>query len=263
MKINKSFRIFKAVLLILFLATASSLFIEDVYADECDEVLELVNEERAKDSLPPLRMDEDLKKAAKIRSEEVTIVFGHTRPDGSKFFTVSPKVKSENLAAGQKTPKEVVSAWMKSPGHRKNILNPKYTTIGINYKKTDTGYKNYWVQVFGSEKPKKIQVVSEKPKEIQVEKISGIKVERRQNQISLKWDKQVSSKVSGYEIFVYSSKNKKFQLLGKITNPNISSLILTGLKSSTTYKYQIKSYKVIDRKVYYSTPSKISVRTKN
>ncbi|NJR62658.1 MAG: hypothetical protein HC769_29995, partial [Cyanobacteria bacterium CRU_2_1] len=48
----------------------------------------------------------------------------------------------ENVAQGQKTPSEVVRSWMKSPGHRQNILNPNFTEIGVGYS------QNYWTQVF-------------------------------------------------------------------------------------------------------------------
>jgi len=254
-KINnrESFRVVQTVLLVLFIATTSFLFIEDVYADERDEILELVNEERAKHSLQPLKMDKDLEKAAKIRNDEIMTVFSHTRPNGSKFFTVSHKAKSENLAAGQKTPKEVVSAWMESPGHRKNILNPDSTIIGISYKKTNTGYKNYWVQLFGAGKSKKITI----------EKVNGVKVESTNNQVTLRWNKQTSPRITGYKISQYNFKTKKYQLLKKITNSSVGGLIVTGLKSSTNYKYQIKSYRVIDKKVIYSAPSRITARTKN
>ena len=67
----------------------------------------------------------------------------------SKFFQQLLKIYrysaiAENVAQGQKNPSQVVNAWMKSPGHRKNILSPKYTEIGVGYS------NNYWTQVFGN-----------------------------------------------------------------------------------------------------------------
>ena len=56
----------------------------------------------------------------------------------------------ENIAAGQRTPKEVVRAWMESPGHCKNILNSLFTEIGISFVfDQKSPYKTYWVQAFG------------------------------------------------------------------------------------------------------------------
>jgi uncharacterized protein YkwD len=52
----------------------------------------------------------------------------------------------ENVAYGQRTPQEVMRAWMTSPGHRRNILNPRYTQIGVG--SVSNGRSIYWTQVF-------------------------------------------------------------------------------------------------------------------
>ena len=58
---------------------------------------------------------------------------------------------AENVAAGQRSPQSVVDSWMKSSGHRKNILNPKVTEIGVGYSSVSRDrYGTYWTQVFGS-----------------------------------------------------------------------------------------------------------------
>ena len=57
----------------------------------------------------------------------------------------------ENIAGGQLTPEEVVSAWMRSPGHRANLLNPGFREIGVAHLAgNNTYFKNYWVQDFGA-----------------------------------------------------------------------------------------------------------------
>ena len=57
----------------------------------------------------------------------------------------------ENIAKGYSTPERVVDAWMNSPGHRANILNPSYTMIGVGYVYDPyTTDANYWTQVFMS-----------------------------------------------------------------------------------------------------------------
>lgn len=117
----------------------------------CDKVLELVNKERAARGIPPLRMAKDLKEAADIRAEEITRVFSHRRPNGQgcqDMFRNGRYTIAENIAGGQMTPTSVVKAWMNSPGHRANMLNPDHTEIGVGYIKVPSGYQWYWVQLF-------------------------------------------------------------------------------------------------------------------
>ena len=94
----------------------------------------------------------DLMRAAKVRAEEITRHYSHTRPDGSDCFTAVKEKYGhlgENIAAGYKTPQEVVDGWMNSEGHRKNILNPAFTKIGVGYLYTGKDMAHYWVQMFG------------------------------------------------------------------------------------------------------------------
>ena len=116
------------------------------------EVLQLVNEERAKVGALPLKLAKDLSSSAYVRARELPIKFSHTRPDGSKCFTAMPQIGhmlGENLAGGQKTPKDVVQAWMNSKTHRDNILNKTFTELGVAYYyKSNSKYKHYWVQHF-------------------------------------------------------------------------------------------------------------------
>ena len=116
------------------------------------EVLKLVNEKRSANGLSPLSFDTKVQKAADTRAEEIKKSFSHTRPDGKSFSTALSDVGAvfsgagENIAIGQKTPEEVVSAWMNSSGHRANILNSKYKYIGIGCVKSGSGYA--WTQLF-------------------------------------------------------------------------------------------------------------------
>lgn len=117
------------------------------------QVADLVNEERAKVGLAPLTLDVTISKAATTRSKEIQTSFSHTRPNGTSFSTVlkengiTYKGSGENIAWGQKTPKEVMKAWMNSNGHRANILNKNYTKIGVGYIKDRAGTA-YWTQLF-------------------------------------------------------------------------------------------------------------------
>jgi len=117
-----------------------------------EEVLQLVNKERAKVGARPLRLSQDLQDAAAIRAEEITRHFAHERPDGSSCFTLlrnRNRTLGENIAAGNATPEEVVDQWMHSPGHRANMLNKDFKELGVGYcRKEGTEYTHYWIQMF-------------------------------------------------------------------------------------------------------------------
>ena len=115
---------------------------EDSTTDEhafIKEVVALVNAERAKEGLSALTIDTRVQAAAQVRAKESEQLFSHTRPDGSSFATalkeqnVSYRRAGENIAWGQRTPEAVMKAWMNSSGHRANIMNPDFTTIGVGY----------------------------------------------------------------------------------------------------------------------------------
>ena len=116
------------------------------------EVVRLVNKERKKAGLQPLRFADDLAASALVRAVELPAKFSHTRPNGLKCFTAMAQrghVLGENLAGGQTTPKQVVQAWMDSKTHRDNILGKNYTEIGVvYYYQSKSKYKHYWVQHF-------------------------------------------------------------------------------------------------------------------
>ena len=59
-------------------------------------------------------------------------------------FGISYRAAGENIAIGYATPEAVVNAWMNSPGHRANILNPSYTQLGVGY----VADGSYWTQEF-------------------------------------------------------------------------------------------------------------------
>lgn len=117
------------------------------------QLLRLVNEERAKAGLSALTMDTGLTAAGNVRAKEIVSSFSHTRPDGTSFSTaireqgVSFRGAGENIAWGQKSPEEVMNAWMNSPGHRANILNERYTRFGGGHYQNAKG-TSYWVQLF-------------------------------------------------------------------------------------------------------------------
>ena len=117
------------------------------------QVIDLVNQERAKAGLSPVTEAADLSASAAVRAQEITRSFSHTRPDGTYYNTVlnengvSYMGSGENIAYGQATPAAVMNGWMNSQGHRANILNKNFTEIGVGYYENGSGVK-YWVQLF-------------------------------------------------------------------------------------------------------------------
>ena len=115
------------------------------------QIVAICNDYRAAEGLDPLLEDPELDALAEIRADEIIIYFEHERPDGSDCFTVMKDYKctlcGENIAAGQGDPKDVVEAWMNSPGHRANIMNKDFKKIGVGYSEGGE-YGKYWAQLF-------------------------------------------------------------------------------------------------------------------
>jgi hypothetical protein len=111
------------------------------------QVLDIVNKERVAEGLDPLTMDESLLETAMQRAMETTLYWSHTRPCGLLCFSASDLMYGENIAMGYTTPQDVMTGWMNSSGHRANILDCDYTTIGVGCVYADGFY--YWVQCFG------------------------------------------------------------------------------------------------------------------
>jgi uncharacterized protein YkwD/deoxyadenosine/deoxycytidine kinase len=144
-----------------------------------DEVVSLTNAQRLQAGLNPLTRNQLLESAAQTHVADMDAsnrYLAHTGSNGSDPVTRIAAtgykggwvdlgngqlrtISSENAAAGQKTPAEVVNAWMNSPGHRAAILDPYTKEIGIGFEFdnevgniTDQSYKigtTYWVQNFG------------------------------------------------------------------------------------------------------------------
>jgi len=118
-----------------------------------EQVVKLCNAERAKHGLKPLTLNWQVSRVARIKSEDMRDrgYFDHQSPTyGSPFdmlkkFNIAYATAGENIAKGQKTAQAVVTAWMNSEGHRKNILNPNFTEIGVGYV---AGSSAYWTQLF-------------------------------------------------------------------------------------------------------------------
>lgn len=114
------------------------------------QIVTLVNKERAAAGLAPVTALDSLNKVAAAKATDMRSnnYFSHTSPTyGSPFdmmsaFGVTYQYAGENIAMGQKTPQEVMTGWMNSAGHRANILSPNFNYIGVGFD------NNYWVQEF-------------------------------------------------------------------------------------------------------------------
>ena len=116
-----------------------------------EEILELVNAERARYGLKPLKLASDLNRYAATRAKEIVKQFSHTRPNGENGALIIPKAKyrGENLSAGSASAQAVMYQWMNSPEHRDNILFGDYEELGVGYVFDENGrYRHYWVQLF-------------------------------------------------------------------------------------------------------------------
>ncbi len=128
--------------------------LQDIKTAE-NEVIRLVNIQRGNSGLPKLSTNWQLSRIARYKSQDMINknYFSHISPTyGSPFnmmenFGLKFSAAGENIAMGQQSPSSVVTAWMNSPGHRANILNPSYTQIGVGLAKNSNG-TCYWTQMF-------------------------------------------------------------------------------------------------------------------
>jgi uncharacterized protein YkwD len=123
-----------------------------VASSTAEQVISLVNDERAQAGCKPLTEESHLTKAAQDYSDDMSArnFFAHTNPEGVTFDqriknAGNSKPGAENIAKGQTSASQVMIAWMNSEGHRANILNCSLTKIGVGV--TTKGW--YWVQDFG------------------------------------------------------------------------------------------------------------------
>jgi uncharacterized protein YkwD len=122
-----------------------------------NEVVALTNAQRKAHGCGALRNDSRLTQAARAHSTDMIQeeFFSHTGSNGSDFVAREIKAgyprrgpSAENIAWGYRTPQDVVTGWMNSPGHRANILNCGSIAVGVGLAYTSAG-NAYWTQDFG------------------------------------------------------------------------------------------------------------------
>jgi uncharacterized protein YkwD len=122
-----------------------------------DQVVTLVNQQRATAGCKALTVDSRLTTAARGHSQDMANrdYFDHNTPEGVTPWTRITNAgyhfsaAAENIAAGQTTPASVMNAWMNSPGHRANILNCNLRNIGVGLA-YNAKHTPYWTQDFGT-----------------------------------------------------------------------------------------------------------------
>jgi uncharacterized protein YkwD len=124
--------------------------------DVVREILDLTNKERQAEGIAPLTPNWNLTNAAQRHSRDMADhgVLNHVGTDGSRMGDRIGEAGyewsaiAENIASGTSSPERAVALWMHSPGHRKNMLNPRYHELGVGY--AFNGRTHYWTQDFGS-----------------------------------------------------------------------------------------------------------------
>ena len=114
------------------------------------------------EAVPPLAWDARLADAAEDHSRDMAgnDFFSHSGSDGSSVGMrataagFSWSTVGENIAAGQRSAAEAVDGWIESPGHCRNIMNPRFASLGMACV-SDPGatYGTYWTQVLAREIP--------------------------------------------------------------------------------------------------------------
>ncbi|OKI61449.1 SCP-like extracellular [Streptomyces sp. MJM1172] len=126
----------------------------DGHSAEEAAVVTLVNQERARAGCGPVRANPPLATLASAFSKDMAVrgFFDHTDPDGNTPWARAQNagiggLGGENIARGQGDAEAVMKAWMNSPGHKANILNCEFRTLGVGAYFADGG--PWWTQDFG------------------------------------------------------------------------------------------------------------------
>ncbi len=220
--------------------------------EESFAVLDLINKERAKAGLKPLKMDKKLLDAAMKRAEENIVYYDHKRPDGSTFNTVDTSFSDmgENIAIGYHNAQEVMNGWMNSPGHKANILDPDYKSVGVGVF-YQNGQKS-WSQEFSSQNP--TAVATKTPNQTKLESVEflsenlKLKLSRSKESLSIgetdtiyayinPWDESPQQTVVDNSCLTYKTDNPKVATVssvGAITPVGVGTTKLTvSLKDSS------------------------------
>lgn len=146
----------------MFIATAATIGHSGERGDiTAETIIRLTNQERMERNIPAMKGNGLLNQAARKRLADMLEkrYFAHTSPSGEDVADIAGSLDydysriGENLARGNfKSAADVVSFWLKSPRHRKNMLSRDYKDIGVAVAREQVDGRDFWqaVQVFGS-----------------------------------------------------------------------------------------------------------------
>ena len=233
--------------------------------DYAYRVLEKSNSARSEQGKKELVMDKELMEAAMIRAAECAVSFDHNSPNGNNCFDLNEKIYAENLAEGQESPEEAVSDWLGSSGHRTNLLNNVYKSIGVGV--FEYNNRLYWVQLFGkaksnavgepdtgeatyqisytkSEHTKLISGAGIKDEDPLASKVADVKLTAGKNKLTLTWSKK--SGITGYMVQISNKKSfakpKTYTLGSGRKKLVIKKYNGKKLKSKKKYYVRIRAY---------------------
>lgn len=214
------------------------------------KVLSLINQERTKAGLNPVVMSKSLMKSAMTRCAESALYWDHTRPDGTDCFTVSDIVDGENIGVGASSPEYIMKSFMNSHGHKSNILDPDWVSVGVGCVVIDGTY--YWSQLFSSLDSKSAKKSSYKNKKVSktitvkkskkffkpVHKVASknLKVGKKTS-ISSSWNNTYTLVSLDYKTLRFSSSDTKVCTVSK------KGIIVAKKKGTAKISVWFKGYK--------------------
>ena len=121
----------------------------DEHKAAAQEAFDILNKQRIANGLPALKWLDSLYEGSLQRAVETAVFFSHTRPDGTEWSTIDKvNLRGENIARsdGKTSVAAITTGWMKSTGHKENILRPSFKSGALACIDTDKGTR--WVQLF-------------------------------------------------------------------------------------------------------------------
>lgn len=200
------------------------------------KILEILNEERTQNNLAALQMDEELLEAAMQRAAECSVLYSHSRPDGTRCFAASSKMRRENIAAGYRTAESVMDGWMNSSGHYANIMASENKIVGIGCV-YQAGYW-YWVQCFGTDTVESPLEHQDGDRLFEIEVASDIPAYTTNHSASIKVGQKITLELQvdnpGFGLgTVIDNTSYKWNS----NNPNVATVdakgVITGLREGT------------------------------
>ena len=105
---------------------------------ECEtELLSSINEKRIEAGAAPFTYNERLHSCAEIRAVEAQVMWSHTRPDGTPWWSACDICYGEALGKKFRNTDDLLEKWMESEAHRLTILEPRYHTAAVSIKIAD------------------------------------------------------------------------------------------------------------------------------